>query len=180
MLHFDVILLFIVVIPQFTYGLGCGVSFLGLVDLFWGVLVGFSFSFPFPLGLGHLSGLDLGFCNEQRNAFVWLTKGICLNVWKELWSVGTPKHLCCFCWWPQEGLSCFGSFCCIVLPHKFKPLCSVRAGGSISCAVHTHARARSPSLSSYVFLVVLLCPCKDTCSSQNHRTGSQNFHCLGY
>lgn len=33
------------------------------------------FCFPFPLGLGSLSGLDLGFCNEQRNAFVCLTKG---------------------------------------------------------------------------------------------------------
>lgn len=33
------------------------------------------FCFPFPLGLGSLSGLDLGFCNEQRNAFVCLTNG---------------------------------------------------------------------------------------------------------
>lgn len=39
-------------------------------------LLFFSFSFPIPLGLGNLSGLALGFCNEQRNAFVCLTKGI--------------------------------------------------------------------------------------------------------
>lgn len=40
----------------------------------------FSFSFPFPLGLGNLSGLALGFCNEQRSCFVCLTKGICIHV----------------------------------------------------------------------------------------------------
>lgn len=55
-----------------------------------------SFSFPFPFGLGSLSGLTLGFCNEQRNAFVCLTKGdlySCLKRLLECWHTQTPLLL---------------------------------------------------------------------------------------
>lgn len=68
-------------------------------------------------------------------------------------------------------------FCHIFLPHKFKPLISIRAVGSISCV---NARTHLPAPCPDTFLVILLYPFRDTCSSQNQRTGSQNFHCLDY
>lgn len=82
---------------------------------FWLVMRFFLFLL-LALALGNLSGFDQGFHNKQRNAFVCITKGICVGVWKEFWNVGTPKHLCCSFWWPHKSLSCFWNFCHIILP----------------------------------------------------------------
>lgn len=52
-----------------------------VIPYFWFGMRFFFFLFLLlPHALGNLSGFDLGFHNEQRNAFVRITKGICVDV----------------------------------------------------------------------------------------------------
>jgi len=118
---------------------------------------------PFALGLGYLSGFELGFFKYQKNAFVCLTKGICIHVWKDFWNVGIPKHLCCSCWWPHESQSCFWSLGHITLPHKSKASLFYQSCWQCFPCVCVHMCTLS------VFLwAVLLYPCKRyTCIAES-------------